>query len=157
MTLIGWVMGLLLGLTVGWVVLRLQGRWAGVAAGLGWLALAGLLGAVLVADSFTRGFVLIYLTAGAALSLLAALPRLLLRDRRAAGPEALWVSLGLGAALVAWVLLAGLGTDALLTALLLPNAKAQASFGLVPGLLLGTVLGLGWGWVRARRSPAALP
>ncbi|PNY82071.1 hypothetical protein [Deinococcus koreensis] len=156
MTLIGWALGLLLGLTLGRVQVQLQGRWAGVAAGLGGLALAAMLGAVLLADSFSRGFVLVYLALGAVLSLLAAVPRLL-GGRRPARPEALWVSLGLGAALTASVLLSGLGADALLGALVPPTAKAQVSSGLIPGLLLGTVLGLGWGWVRVRRSSAAPP
>ena len=151
MTLIGWALGLLLGFVLGRVQVHFPGRWAQAVAGLGWLALAVVLMAVLMADSFSRGFGLVYLTLGAALSLVAAVPRLLLRARRPDRAEALWVSLGLGAALLVAVILAGIGTDALLTQLLPSEAKAQASFGMVPGLMVGTVLGLGWGWIRPRR------
>lgn len=157
MTLIGWALGLLLGFLLGWMQIQLPVRWVQIVSGLGWLALAVTLIAVLTADSFTQGFGLVYLLLGAVLSLLAATPRLLLRGRRPGGTEPLWVSLGLGAALVAGALLAGLGADALLAVLVPPIPKAQVSFGLVPGLAVGTVLGLGWGWMQARRVPITRP
>ncbi|WP_221090779.1 hypothetical protein [Deinococcus aquaedulcis] len=140
MTALGWLLGggAAGALALGMMTVRGPLALALAGFGGGMVLVTALM--VLTGDSFSRGFGLVYLAVGLMGAAVAGLPRALVVGGASPGREL--VALGMGAALVGMLLLAGLGLDRLLGALLPGDLKARASAGLPAGLLLGAALGL---------------
>ncbi|MBZ9752459.1 hypothetical protein K7W42_16545 [Deinococcus sp. HMF7604] len=150
MAWLGWLLGGGAGLGLALGVMLVRGPLALGLAGLGAGAAVVALVMTLAGDSFSRGFGLVYVGVGLAAAGLVAVPRAL--TAAGASPARELTAWGLGMALMLLVVLAGLGLDRLLTAVLPNVPKAQASFGLPGGLLVGTLLGLAVGVLLLRRS-----
>jgi hypothetical protein len=154
MTLLGGVLGSLLASAV---VLGLSALRPALARGpalLGWLALVvgtGLsLWPLLTRNTDpTSFFAAIYLGLGVLAGLLFALPR------RRRWREAGWVSWGLGLLTPLLLTLGGLGVDAGLAQVLLPDQKAVVSYGFVNGLLWSLLPALGVALLLARAGQKA--